>query len=43
MDGLIEGLVGSQVGDTRSIDIKFPIKPTGPGAAMSGLRKHPPG
>jgi len=36
MDSLIEGLVGSRVGDLRSIPITFPIKPSGPGAVMSG-------
>ena len=36
MDGLIEGLLGSQTGETKSIVIKFPIKSAGPGAAMSG-------
>lgn len=38
MEGLIEGLVGSQVGDVKSIPITFPIKPSGPGAAMSGQK-----
>ena len=36
MDGLIEGLLGCQTAETKSIVIKFPIKTAGPGAAMSG-------
>lgn len=38
MDGLIEGLVDCQINDVKSIEVKFPIRPKGPGAALSGRR-----
>jgi len=36
MDGMIEGLEGAQTGQTRKINVKFPVRPSGPGAALSG-------
>lgn len=36
MEGLVEGLVGVQAGETRPVKIVFPIRPSGPGAALSG-------
>lgn len=36
MEGLIEGVVGAITGDVREISVKFPPRPTGPGAALSG-------
>lgn len=36
MEGMIEGLVGSQNGETKKIVVKFPVRPSGPGAALSG-------
>lgn len=36
MDGLIEGLVGCQINDVKEIMVTFPIRPKGPGSALSG-------
>ena len=36
MDGIIEELVGSVVGDSKIIKVTFPVRPSGPGAALSG-------
>jgi len=36
MDGLIEGLVGCQAGDERALEVTFPQRTGGPGAALSG-------
>ena len=36
MEGLVEGLVGVKPGETRLVKITFPIRPSGPGAALSG-------
>lgn len=36
MEGLVEGLVGTKAGQTKSVKIKFPVRPSGPGAALSG-------
>lgn len=36
MDGMIEGLVGSIAGETKRVFVKFPVRPSGPGAALSG-------
>ena len=36
MEGLVEGLVGAKAGDSREITVKFPVRPSGPGAALSG-------
>jgi trigger factor len=36
MDGMIEGLVGAIAGETKRVFVKFPIRPSGPGAALSG-------
>jgi trigger factor len=35
-DGMIDNLVGALNGDTRDCPVKFPIRPTGPGAVLSG-------
>lgn len=36
MEGLVEGLVGAKPGEVRSTTVKFPPRPSGPGAALSG-------
>jgi FKBP-type peptidyl-prolyl cis-trans isomerase (trigger factor) len=36
MEGFSEGLLGVQVGDLRQVPVKFPVRPSGPGAALSG-------
>lgn len=36
MEGLVEGVVGAKAGDTREVTVKFPVRPSGPGAALSG-------
>jgi trigger factor len=36
MDGMIEGLVGALAGETKTVVVKFPVRPSGPGAALSG-------
>lgn len=36
MPGMVESLVGSKAGEDRNIDITFPARPSGPGAALSG-------
>jgi trigger factor len=36
MEGLIEGVVGAKAGEQRSVTVKFPVRPSGPGAALSG-------
>ena len=36
MEGLVEGLVGANAGDKRDVTVKFPVRPSGPGAALSG-------
>ena len=36
MDGMVEGLVGSLAGETKQVVVKFPVRPSGPGAALSG-------
>lgn len=36
MEGMVEGLVGVKAGETRPVNIKFPVRPSGPGAALSG-------
>lgn len=38
MPGLVEGLVGAKAGDTRTIRVQFPVRPTGAGAALSGKK-----
>lgn len=34
--GLVEALVGTCRGDSRSVDVTFPNRTAGPGAALSG-------
>jgi hypothetical protein len=36
MPGMVEGIVGAGKGDLRTIEVIFPTRPTGPGAALSG-------
>lgn len=36
MEGLVEGLIGTKAGEARTINVKFPPRPSGPGAALSG-------
>ena len=36
MEGMIEALVGSKAGETKMVPVTFPIRPSGPGAALSG-------
>jgi len=36
MPGMVESLVGSSVGETKRIEVTFPVRPTGAGAALSG-------
>jgi FKBP-type peptidyl-prolyl cis-trans isomerase (trigger factor) len=36
MEGFAEGLLGSKAGDLKSIGVKFPTRPSGPGAVLSG-------
>ena len=38
MEGMAEGLVGALGGETKNIEVTFPIRPTGPGAALSGKK-----
>jgi len=38
MDGMIDGLVGVQSGDQRDVEITFPRRDQGPGAALSGKK-----
>jgi len=38
MEGMAEGLVGALNGDTKEIQVTFPIRPSGPGAALSGKK-----
>ena len=38
MEGMVEGLVGTLSGETKNIDVTFPVRPTGPGAALSGKK-----
>jgi FKBP-type peptidyl-prolyl cis-trans isomerase (trigger factor) len=33
---MIDGLVGALNGDTKLITVRFPVRPSGPGAALSG-------
>jgi FKBP-type peptidyl-prolyl cis-trans isomerase (trigger factor) len=36
MEGMIESLVGAVAGETKNVNVKFPVRPSGPGAALSG-------
>ena len=36
MEGFAEALVGAKAGDYRAVEVKFPVRPSGPGAALSG-------
>ena len=36
MEGLVEGIVGSKAGENRLLTIKFPNRPGGMGAQLSG-------
>lgn len=36
MEGLIEGLVGAKGGEVKQVSVKFPVRPSGAGAALSG-------
>jgi FKBP-type peptidyl-prolyl cis-trans isomerase (trigger factor) len=36
MEGMVEALVGVTAGEVRSVGVKFPVRPSGPGAALSG-------
>jgi len=36
MEGLVEGIEGLTAGATKSIEVKFPVRPGGVGAALSG-------
>ncbi len=36
MDGMTEGLIGSVAGERKNIEVTFPVRPSGPGAALSG-------
>ena len=36
MEGMIEALVGCKAGETKMVPVTFPIRPSGPGAALSG-------
>jgi hypothetical protein len=38
MPGLVEALVGTAIGDTRTVDVTFPQRTAGPGAALAGTR-----
>ena len=38
MPGMVEGLVGVKAGETRTINIQFPVRPSGAGAALSGKK-----
>jgi trigger factor len=31
MEGLVEGVVGAKAGEERSVTVKFPVRPSGPG------------
>lgn len=36
MEGFAEALVGCAAGDTTTVSVTFPVRPSGPGAALSG-------
>lgn len=36
MEGLVEGIIGGSAGETKTIVVKFPTRPSGAGAALSG-------
>lgn len=36
MEGMIEALVGCKAGETKMVPVTFPIRPSGPGATLSG-------
>jgi FKBP-type peptidyl-prolyl cis-trans isomerase (trigger factor) len=36
MEGFAEALIGSAAGDERLVNVKFPVRPSGPGAVLSG-------
>mmetsp|Transcript_15459 Transcript_15459/g.25754 ORF Transcript_15459/g.25754 Transcript_15459/m.25754 type:complete len:527 (+) Transcript_15459:107-1687(+) len=36
MPGMVESIVGGQKGDVKKVDVTFPPRPSGPGAALSG-------
>lgn len=36
MEGFMEGLLGGKQGDTKDVSVKFPVRPSGPGAKLSG-------
>jgi hypothetical protein len=36
MPGLVEALLGCGIGDTRVVDLTFPQRTAGPGAALAG-------
>lgn len=38
MPGLIDGIVGAKGGETRNINVQFPVRPGGAGAALSGKK-----
>ena len=38
MPGLIDGIVGTKGGETRNINVQFPVRPSGAGAALSGKK-----
>lgn len=38
MEGMAEGLFGSVAGETKNIEVTFPTRPSGPGAALSGKK-----
>ena len=38
MPGMVEELVGCCIGDSRSVEVTFPNRTAGPGAAMAGER-----
>merc|ERR1711871_574257 len=38
MEGMAEGLFGSLAGETKNIEVTFPTRPSGPGAALSGKK-----
>ena len=36
MEGMVDGLVGATKGEVRQIAVTFPVRPSGPGAKLSG-------
>lgn len=36
MEGFTEAIIGAKAGDARTVSVKFPVRPSGAGAALSG-------